>query len=451
MLDLNRGCCLDDAWTFPPLRHARRRQEDEALPRERRTDPRRGAGLGGRGSRRAGSSFAEVLKFPAYADRLGARVRKDPAFADLTNDKGQRVVELACFECRAQMQKALFLLGRYAVDKTPPLHFSATAAVLGATDHDKSDVKPRRALKAMRRVDQVLAELDGRAGLDSKFVVAVVAVHVNATVPAVDYKRIQHAARALDGVVVERAEGLGEDLAGLLAARERSDASADRFKGYDCLLVLELAEESLSKKIIHGGVCGVDLVEIRKIARDMAEALDHLHARDRIHADIKPLNVVRVGTTWQLVDLDVSCAIGEPFGTKKPSLGYCPPEMAQTCVEINHRQFLLSHFSAMAWPCWLRRGEDLHAIERCRWLAEDSARTCRKILISTHRSSTRWMPRIGWTRPGSAPTPRILPTTSGPSASCSSTLLRARPCSRQIKMTTCRQKACASWSSAALT
>ena len=165
--------------------------------------------------------FAEVLKFPAYADRLGARVRKDPAFADLTNDKGQRVVELACFECRAQMQKALFLLGRYAVDKTPPLHFSATAAVLGATDHDKADVKPRRALKAMRRVDQVLAELDGRAGLDSKFVVAVVAVHVNSTVPAVDYKRIQHAARALDRVVVERAEGLGEDLAGLLAARER--------------------------------------------------------------------------------------------------------------------------------------------------------------------------------------------------------------------------------------
>ena len=259
------------------------------------------------------------------------------------------MLELACFECRAQMQKALVLLGRYDVDKTPPLHFSATAAVLGATDHDKSDVQPRRALKAMRRVDQVLAELDGRAGLDSKFVVAVVAVHVNATVPAVDFKRIQDAARALDGVVVERAEGLGEDLAGLLAARERSDASADRFKGYDCLLVLELAEESLSKKIIHGGVCGVDLVEIRKIARDMAEALDHLHARDRIHADIKPLNVVRVGKTWQLVDLDVSYAIGEPFGTKKPSLGYCPPEMAQTCVEINQcagrtRQFFTKSF-----------------------------------------------------------------------------------------------------------
>jgi Leucine-rich repeat (LRR) protein len=278
--------------------------------------------------------FADVLKHPAYADRLGARVRKNPAFADLTNDKGQRVVELACFECRAQMQKALFLLGRYAVDKTPPLHFSATAAVLGATDHDKSDVKPRRALKAMRRVDQVLAELEGRAGLDSRFVVAIVAVHVSATVSAADYDEVAAAASKLDGVVVERASGLGEDLAGLLAAREQqNDASAGRFMGYDYLLIMELAEESLSKKIIHGGVCGVDLVEIRKIAREMAEALDHLHLKGRIHADLKPLNVVRVGTTWQLVDLDVSCAIGDPFGTKKPSLGYCPPEMAQTILD----------------------------------------------------------------------------------------------------------------------
>ena len=232
------------------------------------------------------------------------------------------------------MQKALFLLGRYAVDKTPPLHFSATAAVLGATDHDKSDVKPRRALKAMRRVDQVLAELDGRAGLDSRFVVAVVAVHVNATVPAADFDEVLSRARWTASssrgprasartwrVCSRRASGATHPPTGLRGTTASSSS--------------ELAEESLSKKIIHGGVCGVDLVEIRKIAREMAEALDHLHLKGRIHADLKPLNVVRVGTTWQLVDLDVSCAIGDPFGTKKPSLGYCPPEMAQTCVEIN--------------------------------------------------------------------------------------------------------------------
>ena len=68
-----------------------------------------------------------------FADRLENAVRKDPALADLTNEKGQRAIDLACYECRRAMQRALFFLGRYDVDKTPALHFSTTTAVLGAT------------------------------------------------------------------------------------------------------------------------------------------------------------------------------------------------------------------------------------------------------------------------------------------------------------------------------
>jgi hypothetical protein len=34
-----------------------------------------------------------------------------------------------------------------------------------------------------------------------------------------------------------------------------------------------------------------------------------------------------------LIDLDVSCAIGGSFGTKKPSSGYCPPEMARVLLD----------------------------------------------------------------------------------------------------------------------
>ena len=62
-----------------------------------------------------------------------------------------------------------FLLSRYDVDKAPPLHCrSATAVVLGATDHD-GDSTERRALKAMRDPSAVLAELDAARCLDSKF------------------------------------------------------------------------------------------------------------------------------------------------------------------------------------------------------------------------------------------------------------------------------------------
>ena len=91
-------------------------------------------------------------------------------------------------------------------------------------------------------------------------------------------------------------------------------------------------QSRISRALTHGGIAAADFLQIRRITRDLALALDHLHTKDRIHADLKPLNVVRVGTSWQLIDLDVSSAIGGPFGTKKPSSGYCPPEMASVLL-----------------------------------------------------------------------------------------------------------------------
>jgi len=82
---------------------------------------------------------------------------------------------------------------------------------------------------------------------------------------------------------------------------------SERFQGYDFLLSLERASMSLSHAIIHGGVAGREFLTIRKIAKDLVNALAHLHGENRIHADIKPLNVVRVEMTWQLIDLDVAC------------------------------------------------------------------------------------------------------------------------------------------------
>lgn len=37
---------------------------------------------------------------------------------------------------------------------------------------------------------------------------------------------------------------------------------------------------------------------------------------------------MRVNSTWTLIDFDVSCKLGQGFGTKVPSSGHCPPEMA---------------------------------------------------------------------------------------------------------------------------
>ena len=74
------------------------------------------------------------------------------------------------------MRAALCLLGRFEIDDGPPLHFSATSAVVLANDLGEADkasdagTKPlHRALKGMRKAEQVLAELNGRKGLDPKY------------------------------------------------------------------------------------------------------------------------------------------------------------------------------------------------------------------------------------------------------------------------------------------
>ena len=63
----------------------------------------------------------------------------------------------------------------------------------------------------------------------------------------------------------------------------------------------------------------------RRKRSDLARALQDLHKNERIHGDLKPLNIVRVQaqsddfTTffgWQLIDFDVSCPVGEPFWSK---------------------------------------------------------------------------------------------------------------------------------------
>ena len=142
-----------------------------------------------------------------------------------------------------------FFLSRYDVDKTPPLHFSATAAVLGATDYDNDDVKPRRALKAMRDPSAVLAELEGRAGLDSKFVVAVVGVHVSKDADAVDRDPIIKAAGRLK-ISVAKDQDFGS-LPGFLAKSDRGEVGNGRYEGFKYLVVMELADRSLGTALMH--------------------------------------------------------------------------------------------------------------------------------------------------------------------------------------------------------
>jgi serine/threonine protein kinase len=69
-------------------------------------------------------------------------------------------------------------------------------------------------------------------------------------------------------------------------------------------------------------------VKTRYIAKEIVDALAHLHKNDMINGDVKLLNDVRVGTRLRLIDLDASVKIGEgAFAGAKFSSGVLPPEM----------------------------------------------------------------------------------------------------------------------------
>ena len=113
---------------------------------------------------------------PSAADFLRSVFEADPTLADITDELGRTPIEHAVPECRHAMRAALCLLGRFKIDDGPPLHFSATSAVVQADDIGGTDEigsanakPPRRALKAMRKSEQVLAELNGREGLDPQY------------------------------------------------------------------------------------------------------------------------------------------------------------------------------------------------------------------------------------------------------------------------------------------
>ena len=238
--------------------------------------------------------------------------------------------KLLVFECSLVIPQWLTL--QQALERTPrflerfelipgaPLHISKTAAVLAAAE-TQTDGKRPVALKFMCKPQQVEAELVGRCGLDpeAKAVVSVLELITDDADLALDCGGLEHVTCEARP---ELAAALRREVHNRRPAGEGGEAAdvAD----YRYCLVLDLADCNLSHALTHERFAG-DWPLVRKIGLDLIKALAHLHDKRRIHADLKPLNVVRVGARWQLIDLDVSCEIGQPFGDKVPSSGYCVP------------------------------------------------------------------------------------------------------------------------------
>ena len=74
----------------------------------------------------------------------------------------------------------------------------------------------------------------------------------------------------------------------------------------------------------------------QKIFRELVKCTGHLHAKGKIHADIKPLNVVRAfDESITLIDLDMAVPLGSPVGAKQLSTAFVGPETTNETVDAD--------------------------------------------------------------------------------------------------------------------
>ncbi|MEA2417897.1 MAG: eukaryotic-like serine/threonine-protein kinase, partial [Thermoleophilaceae bacterium] len=95
------------------------------------------------------------------------------------------------------------------------------------------------------------------------------------------------------------------------------------------LIVMEYVEgESLAQALLRGALAPA---RVTAIAREIAAALDHVHAQGVVHRDVKPANVLlRKDGAVKLVDLGIAVSVDQTrvtrSGTVLGSAGYMAPE-----------------------------------------------------------------------------------------------------------------------------
>ena len=157
----------------------------------------------------------------------------------------------------------------------------------------------------MRDYDQLMAEINGRKGLNAEFIISILAVYVDALVTDDEKNNTEKGAKDLR-IEADTNEDVKTIFGEVLkdqdksAERENEEVSTRKstsVEDFPFLIVLDLGDRDLSGAILHDHITGNTKPHIvRDIMSNIANALHHLHEEDQIHADLKPLNFVQVGS-----------------------------------------------------------------------------------------------------------------------------------------------------------
>jgi serine/threonine protein kinase len=228
------------------------------------------------------------------------------------------------------VEEPQLLFGTYEVCPGDPLHYSDSELYLAAYDHSVNPPRPV-ILKLMSDPDRVLAELESRRGLDEKFILPIYGVHADSA----HARRVQSRYHGPIQVCEERgmARAVRSSVVSQIKIASGQDGSGDipTFPDFPYALCCEPFDKTLEDVLAHDFV---DFNLVRKIAKDIVVGLILLHTEQRIHGDLNPRAVVRVGSKWKLSNLQVSKRIGKPTTDFRVcNEGYMCPEVAALVMD----------------------------------------------------------------------------------------------------------------------
>ncbi|MFM9613355.1 hypothetical protein DF268_19450 [Streptomyces sp. V2] len=134
----------------------------------------------------------------------------------------------------------------------------------------------------------------------------------------------------------------GLDSPNLLPYRSAGTQEGGALNGWSYICTA-LAELSLRDAISEQPLWGSDLLEM---LRDVAAGLCHLHTLRLVHGDVKPANILKLGSRWVIGDFGLTQRTGasEPEGT----VGYMAPERFNGQVRTKNDVYSFAVTAAVA-------------------------------------------------------------------------------------------------------
>jgi ankyrin repeat protein/serine/threonine protein kinase len=262
-------------------------------------------------------SFLQI-DHPKGTEVLSTAIQSFPQLINAKDSMGRIANEVATEKNRSLINSFFLWYGTYRPTQSKAEHCSSTTYVFKGMDESVLDTNGNYqpvAIKLMRYKSHFLKEITSRKAnqIDDEFVVQVLA-HYPPT--------------------MEEADNWPEDIGHNDFGQEFSITKSQAEKMF--CVVMTLADRNMFVSLKQERFAGRNFEVVREIFRQLARCTQHLHSHGILHGDIKPLNIMRIESTWKLIDLDASCRIGKDFVCAKYSTAYCPPESIFVNEEKSH-------------------------------------------------------------------------------------------------------------------